>query len=112
MDLTDTETLRDAGPGARLIMGERMRQVGEEGWTPEHDDTHVRAELVDAAQEYLFVARTTALSPDFRPKGPPSPMWPWESDWYKPAADPISNLVKAGALIAAEIDRLKRAKGA
>lgn len=32
--------------------------------------------------------------------------WPWESKWWKPSNDPIKNLVKAGALIAAEIDRL------
>jgi hypothetical protein len=33
--------------------------------------------------------------------------WPWEKSWWKPSADPIRNLVKAGALIAAEIDRLR-----
>jgi hypothetical protein len=34
--------------------------------------------------------------------------WPWDQDWWKPSPDPIRNLVKAGALIAAEIDRLQR----
>lgn len=34
--------------------------------------------------------------------------WPWDASWWKPSADPIRNLVKAGALIAAEIDRLQR----
>lgn len=32
--------------------------------------------------------------------------WPWDMKWWKPSDDPIKNLVKAGALIAAEIDRL------
>jgi hypothetical protein len=37
--------------------------------------------------------------------------WPWEGEWWKPSTDPVRNLVKAGALIASEIDRLKwRAK--
>jgi len=34
--------------------------------------------------------------------------WPFSSEWWKPAQDPIRNLVKAGALIAAEIDHLQR----
>lgn len=35
--------------------------------------------------------------------------WPrrWSPDWYKPT-NAIRDLVKAGALIAAEIDRLQR----
>ena len=36
------------------------------------------------------------------------PQWPWEKNWWKPSDDKIRNLVKAGALIAAEIDRLQR----
>jgi hypothetical protein len=35
-------------------------------------------------------------------------LWPWDPSWWKPSPDPIRNLVKAGALIAAEIDRLQR----
>lgn len=31
--------------------------------------------------------------------------WPWMQSAFKPSADPIRNLEKAGALIAAEIDR-------
>jgi hypothetical protein len=30
--------------------------------------------------------------------------------WWKPSTDPIRNLERAGALIAAEIDRLERAR--
>jgi hypothetical protein len=33
--------------------------------------------------------------------------WPWDQKWWKPSDDPVKNLVKAGALIAAEIDRLQ-----
>lgn len=38
--------------------------------------------------------------------------WPWEPGWWKPGkgnsyADRVRELVKAGALIAAEIDRLQ-----
>jgi len=35
------------------------------------------------------------------------PIWPWEKSWWKPTPnDRVKELVKAGALIAAEIDRL------
>ena len=40
----------------------------------------------------------------------PAHDWPWGSEYWKPSEDPVRNLVKAGALIAAEIDRLNRAK--
>ena len=34
-------------------------------------------------------------------------IWPWEETWWKPASNNrIKDLVRAGALIAAEIDRL------
>lgn len=36
--------------------------------------------------------------------------WPWDAKWWKPSDDPIKNLVKSGALIAAEIDRLQNIK--
>lgn len=34
--------------------------------------------------------------------------WPWARKWWKPSPDPIRNLVKAAALLMAEIDRLIR----
>lgn len=81
--------------GAALIARERERQVAVEGWTTQHDDRHADCELVRAAQAYLD---PTGGRED----------WPWEAEWFKPSVDPIPNLVKAGALIAAEIDRLQR----
>lgn len=91
--------------GAVQIHAERYRQQHEEGWTPEHDDAHTRGELEWAARAYAAVAR-------FRPSVAFNMRdqvgWPWAAEWFKPT-DRISNLVKAGALIAAEIDRLQRA---
>jgi hypothetical protein len=87
--------------GATLIARERQRQIDEEGWTPEHDDLHRHGELLEAAECYAYAARSGILHP---PRG-----WPWEPSWWKPTDDPVRNLVKAGALIAAEIDRLQRA---
>jgi hypothetical protein len=39
-----------------------------------------------------------------------SRLWPFEPASYKLSDDPIRNLTKAGALIAAEIDRLERTR--
>lgn len=86
--------------GAELIAAERQRQINEEGFTLEHDQKWTD-ELVRAAYCYLVNAENPLL-------GPPS-VWPWHEDWWTPSDDPVRNLVKAGALIAAEIDRLQRA---
>lgn len=95
-------TATPARDGAELIAAERRRQIDEEGWTPEHDAEHVANELVVAAMAYA----DAALMPGI-PVQDPSDYWPWHLDWWKPSADPVRNLVKAGALIAAEIDRLR-----
>lgn len=95
--------------GIDLIAAERKRQVEVEGWTPEHDDEHINGALARAAGCY-------SVPPDMRArlvKGTMGDvidwMWPFNKDWWKPSPDDrIRELVKAGALIAAEIDRLKR----
>lgn len=86
--------------GIELIAAERERQVSQEGWTAEHDDAHDRCELVEAAICYADSSMTVDTSVPLR--------WPFDEEWWKPSPDPIRNLVKAAALIAAEIDRLKR----
>ncbi len=87
--------------GIDLIHIERLRQIGQEGWSCEHDDKHVHQELAQAGIDYALAAVS----------GPGLPTrWPWAAQDWKPSADPIRNLVKAGALISAEIDRLLRKK--
>jgi hypothetical protein len=94
----------DHGPGEPsdalgLIARERERQISEEGWTPEHDDEHSLGELRMAARAYTG-------DPG---RGKVAPLgWPWDPSAWKPSGDPARNLVKAGALIVAEIERLQR----
>lgn len=88
--------------GAFVITQERLRQISNEGWTPQHDADHTQAELTRAAVCYAEFAIGRMV---YQTNTPPS-MWPWDAEWWKPSEDPIRNLVKAGALIAAEIDRL------
>lgn len=61
---------------------------------------------MDAAIAYTTAARYAAAG---LPVHSSSPDWPWDEEWWKPSLDPIRNLEKAGALIAAEIDRLEAA---
>jgi hypothetical protein len=99
--------------GAALIAAERARQVTEENWTPEHDAHHASGELARAAACYAVppdCRRTgTRLVDGYGDRGdryaPYPEGWPWHPDFWKPG-DRIRELAKAGALIAAEIDRL------
>lgn len=86
------------------IAAERQRQIAAEGWTPEHDDKHVNGELAGAAVCYALTAvkHWGAL-------GATKQFWPWSPDWWKPNYN-RRDLVKAAALIVAEIERLDRAE--
>lgn len=106
--------------GARLIAEERLRQLEKEGWTPQHDDDHSSGELAwaaacYAAPERIYTHRRFAHSLSF------SDPWPFDEKYDKRPYDGnvarpekatreqrISLLVRAGGLIAAEIERLQR----
>lgn len=102
--------------GAELIAQERARQVNSEGWTQFHDEMHCRDELALAAACYALPKRRRRFVEIVIPGGTRSPnttakvpsLWPWDAEWWKPTDDRIRELTKAGALIAAEIDRLQR----
>lgn len=83
--------------GVELIAEERQRQIEQEGYTAEHDSQHNANEFVLAAKAYIDC--------NF-PKTHPIDTWPWLSDGFKPK-DYISNLKRAGALIAAAIDKMQ-----
>lgn len=95
--------------GAERITQERERQIAGEGYTATHDAEHDTFELTEAAEAYLMAAKAAAFTTGLSDGGlrlacPES--WPWELEAWKPSGEPIRDLVKAGALIAAEIDRL------
>ena len=93
---------------ARDVLAERQRQVEAEGWTTEHDDSHHTGEMALAAGCYAMYAH----HPDYYGTGPREHrvprMWSWAEKWWK-QAPPRRMLVKAGALILAEIERIDRA---
>jgi hypothetical protein len=86
------------------IAAERRRQIDAEGWTPEHDDAHRIGEMAQAAACYAIGSgfRDTIEGDEQR-----RPLWPWDWSWWKPK-DRRRDLVRAGALIVAEIERLDR----
>lgn len=89
--------------GALAIVAERRRQIEQEGWTPDHDLAHKPGELAKAGACYAMARGTQVLHGD-RIHAPQPAAWPWDASWWKPA-DLRRNLVKAGALILAELDR-------
>lgn len=89
--------------GITRIAIERQRQMTEEGFSLDHDDRWELGELVKAAACYA-VWGTNA---DVIEGGQDA--WPWDTPWDKRGnGNALTHLVKAGALIAAEIDRIQR----
>ena len=100
------------------VLAERRRQIDAEGWTEAHDDQHANGSMVEAACCYASMAATYAklcaggwapeqidyvrLHSDYK--------WPrsWSLAWWKPK-NPRRDLVRAAALLIAEIERLDRA---
>lgn len=101
------EANMDMLPKAALdIIVERKRQIEAEGWTPAHDAAHRNGELAGAAACYIMnnldigdtqLGRNT--------KRMCEDLWPWARSWWKPSSR-RRDLIKAGALIVAEIERL------
>lgn len=113
--------------GSEIIAAERQRQIEAERWTPEHDDQWAEGELTQAAVCYTQFAMwgchgrgevRDMIRRGWKPgyvhiRGE---RWPFDSSWWKPAHGNdingrILELAKAGALLAAEIDRLQRLEG-
>lgn len=91
----------------RDVLAERHRQIEAEGWTAEHDDWHRHGQMAQAAAVYALCA-----TGDRERDGVPNHlklMWPpdWDHAWFKPRSR-RRNLIRAAALIVAEIERLDR----
>lgn len=90
------------------VYRERMRQITLEEFSREHDDGYTKGELAAAAEAYAGIAATAILEGKTATTQYLTSQWPFARKWWKPT-DPRRDLVKAGALIAAEIERLDRA---
>lgn len=95
--------------GVELIAQERQRQIDAEGYSARHDDEHDMGELAAAAMCYAEQTVDMEIS-SIGDESFMAQWWPFGIKEWKPSGDPIRDLAKAGALIAAEIDRRQRAK--
>lgn len=83
--------------GCEAIFKERQRQVEVEHYDVEHDKNELIENFIWASAAYATGCRR---------------FWPWDLRYYKPGDLSVSgirkDLVKAGALIAAAIDKIDR----
>lgn len=90
--------------GVEMINIERDRQINELGYDYTNDCLYANNQLSDAAICYAMTPDTR----DFENEEGASlnlAIWPWDDKYWKPAPeDRVRELVKAGALIAAQID--------
>jgi hypothetical protein len=107
--------------GIELIAEERQKQINGHGYDNEHDEMETAFQLssaaamcicsainIDAKEHTHYddmgnVARFQLRQNETKKWGE---QWPWDFDW-RDGDDKIKLLTKAGALIAAEIDRLQ-----
>jgi len=80
------------------VANERNRQIVEEEWGEDHDDFHSGGELAFAGAAYAVVDESPKLAVQ---------LWPWAEEFWRPK-DRRRNMVRAAALLLAEIDRLDR----
>ena len=86
----------------REVFRERTRQMSHEGYDTAHDDEHVDGELAKAAACYIHWGAGGRVRHGTKPAD-----WPWDAASWKPK-NPRADLIRAAALIVAEIERLDR----
>ena len=106
------------------VLAERRRQREVEGWTDEHDDAHRPGQLAAAGATYAYFASLSDEDREYHGRAPYRGglfsvvryLWPsypgeayggWSWNWWKPK-DRRRDLIRAGALVLAEIERLDR----
>lgn len=90
------------------IAAERARQIAEEGHSPEADDAYQQDELLRAASGYVQRRLEERFMGGPAHVSAPPPGWPWLKDDWNPQAR-RRDLIKAAALIVAEVERMDRA---
>ena len=95
------------------VAAERKRQIEVEGWDAAHDKTHDNGDLATAGACYALVNSNYVTYIDLlgvdvaiQVKRLVDTIWPWGRQWWKPKRDRRRNLVRAAALIVAEIEKM------
>ena len=99
------------------VIYERQRQINQEFYSTENDDEYKQNELLRAAVCYAenVIRRGWVFDSNFGPdvyqEEEVPDLWPWDLDFWKPR-NPRRDLVRAAALLIAEIERIDRSTGA
>ena len=97
--------------GAELIAQERARQISEEGWDSNHDDNYNGEGQLAMAAACYAVDKIVYEREEHLREVKYFDLWPWDDKHDKREDhDSKKRLIIAGALIAAEIDRIQRAE--
>lgn len=94
------------------VLAERERQKNIKGYSTDHDDAYEQNELVRAASGYVdHVVGRSWVFEDFGPEAyqddDAPEFWPWADGFWNPKS-PREDLVRATAILIAEIERLDR----
>jgi hypothetical protein len=103
--------MADRTKAAHDVLAERQRQIQREGWSAAHDDEHDDGSLARAAAAYCLTGTDVPVLVRLGGQGMTGadrPIWPWRISDYRPKTR-RADLVRAAALILAEIERIDRA---
>lgn len=92
------------------VLAERRRQIKAEGYDQAHDDEHVNDEIAALACYYAMPPGAREWSAESTGYGETLGDAILPDGWAAAAGDRRRELVKAGALIVAEIERIDRVK--
>jgi hypothetical protein len=109
-DYADLKALATEATSSRAmldVIGERVRQVTDLGYTAEHDDVHADGSLSEAAA--VFVLNAYGYSTHTFGYGSLNVWDAWGVAWFKPKSL-RRDLVRAAALIIADIERIDRSE--
>ncbi len=109
-DYADLKALATEATSSRALLdviGERVRQITDLGYTPEHDDVHADGSLSEAAA--VFVLNAYGYSTHTFGYGSLNVWDAWGVAWFKPKSL-RRDLVRAAALIIADIERIDRSE--
>lgn len=91
----------------QMVFQERLRQMVQEGYSLEHDDGHTEGQMALLAAAYVLSSRSEHMTVPLNYTLEALEFYENWAAWFKPK-DPIRDLVRAGALILAELERRLR----
>lgn len=105
--LDDCDFLSAQSPALTSVILERAKQIEKYGYTVKKDRRYRNGELAKVGICYA-IAAANSFDKEYQPRGVE---FPWSQEHWKPEAPRRENLVKAVALLLAQIDQIDAANG-